>query len=110
MTLADSIAAGDADVPRNTTGRCPRRSSAEQRPPIVIWGRLYREIRSTFTLGSIDFTGFLLAENVIALWYYLSAPTATPAPLTVPLVVEVMMLLRILEVFGTATLLYNIWQ
>jgi len=77
---------------------------------IVIWGRLYREIQSTFTLGSIVFAGFLLAENVVALWYYLSAPTATPALLTVPLAVEVMMALQILEVFGIATLLYITWQ
>ncbi len=77
---------------------------------IVIWGRLYREIRSTFTLGSIVFAGFLLAENVVALWYYLSAPTATPALLTVPLAVEVMMVLQILEAFGIATLLYITWQ
>lgn len=77
---------------------------------IFLWGRLYREIRSRFTLGSIVFAAFLLAENAVALWYYLSAPTATPALLSVPLAVEVMMALQILETFGIATLLYITWQ
>jgi hydrogenase-4 membrane subunit HyfE len=67
---------------------------------IVIWGRLYREIRSTFTLGSLVFAGFLLAENVVALWFYLTAP-ALPG-----IAVEVMMVLQILEVVGIASLLY----
>ncbi|QSG09104.1 hypothetical protein [Halapricum desulfuricans] len=72
---------------------------------IVIWGRLYREIRSTFTLGSIVFAVFLLAENVIALWYYFN-----PTPGLPPFAVEVMMVLQVLEALAIATLLYITWQ
>jgi hypothetical protein len=71
---------------------------------IVLWGQLYREIRSTFTLGSLVFGGFLLAENLVALWFYFTAP-AMPG-----IAVEVMMVLQILETFGIATLLYITWQ
>jgi hypothetical protein len=71
---------------------------------ITLWSRLYREIRSTFTLGSIIFAGFLLAENVVALWFYFTAP-AMPG-----IAVEVMMVLQILETLGIATLLYITWQ
>ncbi|MUV88863.1 hypothetical protein GJ629_02260 [Halapricum sp. CBA1109] len=71
---------------------------------IGLWGRLYREIKSTFTLGSIVFAAFLLAENAVALWFYFNAP-AMPG-----IAVEVMMLLQILETFGIAVLLYITWQ
>lgn len=71
---------------------------------IVLWGRLYREIRSQFTLGSIVFAVFLLAENAVALWFYFNAPKMPP------LAVEVMMVLQILEVFGIGALLYVTWQ
>jgi hydrogenase-4 membrane subunit HyfE len=67
---------------------------------IVLWIRLYREIRSTFTLGSIVFAGFLLAENAVALWFYFTTP-ALPA-----IAIEVMMVLQVLEALGIATLLY----
>lgn len=77
---------------------------------IALWARLYRQVRSQFTLGSIVFAGFLLAENAVALWYYLSAPSLTPGLLSVPVAVQVMMVLQILEVFGIATLLYITWQ
>ncbi|MCU4718928.1 hypothetical protein [Halapricum hydrolyticum] len=72
---------------------------------IVVWGRLYREIRSTFTLGSIVFAVFLLAENVIALWYYFN-----PTPGLPPFAVEIMMVLQVLEALAIATLLYITWQ
>jgi len=72
---------------------------------IVVWGRLYRDIRSTFTLGSIVFAVFLLAENVIALWYYFN-----PTPGLPPFAVEVMMVLQVLEALAIATLLYITWQ
>lgn len=71
---------------------------------VVLWGRLYREIRSTFTLGSIVFGVFLLAENLVALWFYFTAP-AMPG-----IAVEVMMILQVLETLGIGTLLYITWQ
>lgn len=67
---------------------------------IVLWARLYREIRSTFTLGSLVFGTFLLAENAVALWFYFTTP-ALPA-----IAVEVMMVLQVLEAFAIATMLY----
>ena len=72
---------------------------------IVVWGRLYREIRSTFTLGSIVFAVFLLAENATALWYYFN-----PSPGLPPFAVEVMMILQVLEAIAIATLLYITMQ
>ena len=67
---------------------------------IVLWARLYREIRSTFTLGSLVFGAFLLAENAVALWFYFTTP-ALPS-----IAVEVMMVLQVLEAFAIATMLY----
>ncbi|ACV12966.1 conserved hypothetical protein [Halorhabdus utahensis DSM 12940] len=72
---------------------------------IAVWGQLYREIRSTFTLGSIVFAVFLLAENVLALWYYFN-----PTPGLPPFAVEIMMVLQVLEALAIATLLYITWQ
>jgi len=72
---------------------------------IVVWGQLYREIRSTFTLGSIVFAAFLLAENLLALWYYFN-----PTPGLPPFAVEIMMVLQVLEALAIATMLYITWQ
>lgn len=71
---------------------------------LVIWGRTYREIRSSLTLGSIVFAALLLAENAVALAFYLNPP---PMP---GIAVEVMMVLQILETVGIATLTYITWQ
>ncbi|MDS0259597.1 hypothetical protein NDI56_09350 [Haloarcula sp. S1CR25-12] len=71
---------------------------------IAIWVRTYREIRAPLTLGTIVFATFLLAENVVALYFYFNAP-AMPA-----LAVEVMMVLQILETFGIAALSYVTWK
>lgn len=71
---------------------------------IGIWVRTYREIRAPFTLGSILFATFLLAENVVALWFYLTTP-ALPV-----LAVEVMMVLQILETVGIGVLTYFTWK
>ena len=45
---------------------------------IGIWVNTYREIRAPFTLASVVFAGFLLAENIVALFFYFNAP-AMPA-------------------------------
>jgi len=71
---------------------------------IAIWVRTYREIRAPFTLGSIVFAAFLLAENCVALFFYFNAP-ALPA-----LAVEVMMVLQVLEMVGIGVLTYITWQ
>jgi hypothetical protein len=71
---------------------------------IAIWVRTYREIRAPLTLGSIVFATFLLAENVVALYFYFTAP-AMPT-----LAVQFMMLLQVLETVGIAVLAYVTWQ
>jgi hypothetical protein len=50
------------------------------------------------------FAAFLLAENVVALYFYLTAP-AMP-----PLAVQFMMVLQVLETVGIAALAYVTWQ
>jgi len=67
---------------------------------VAIWGRNYRTIRSKHTLGSTVFALFLLAENVLALFYYLHPP-----PMSGP-AVRAMMYLQVLEFFGIAFLVY----
>lgn len=71
---------------------------------IAIWARTYREVRAPLTLGSMVFAGFLLAENVVALYFYFTAP-AMPT-----LAVQFMMILQILETVGIAVLAYVTWQ
>jgi len=69
-----------------------------------VWARTYREVRAPLTLGSMVFAAFLLAENAVALYFYLTAP-AMP-----PLAVQVMMVLQVLETVGIAALAYVTWQ
>ena len=71
---------------------------------IGVWARTYREIKAPFTLASMVFAGFLLAENVVALYFYFNAP-AMPT-----VAVQVMMLLQILETAGISVLAYVTWQ
>ncbi|WP_311171988.1 hypothetical protein [Halobellus ordinarius] len=71
---------------------------------IGTWVQTYREIRAPFTLASIVFASFLLAENAVALYFYFTAP-AMPA-----IAVQVMMLLQILETAGISVLTYITWQ
>lgn len=71
---------------------------------LTVWTRNYREIRAPLTLGSIVFGVLLLAENVVALYFYFTAP-AMPA-----LAVQFMMILQILETVGIAVLAYVTWQ
>ncbi|MDQ2054633.1 MULTISPECIES: hypothetical protein [unclassified Halobellus] len=71
---------------------------------IGVWVNTYREIRAPFTLASIVFAGFLLAENVVALYFYFTAP-AMPT-----IAVQVMMILQILETAGISVLAYVTWQ
>ncbi|RLM53884.1 hypothetical protein DVK02_10675 [Halobellus sp. Atlit-31R] len=71
---------------------------------IGVWVNTYREIRAPFTLASIVFAGFLLAENVVALYFYFTAP-AMPT-----VAVQVMMILQILETAGISVLAYVTYQ
>ena len=67
---------------------------------IAVWVNTYREIKAPFTLASIAFAGFLLAENLVALYFYFNAP-AMPT-----VAVQVMMILQILETMGISVLTY----
>ena len=69
-----------------------------------IWGRNYLAVRSKHTLGSAVFAVFLLAENALALFYYLNPP-----PLSTP-AVRAMMYLQVLEFVGIAVLVYVTWD
>ena len=50
------------------------------------------------------FAALLLAENAVALWFYLTAPSMPG------IAVEVMMLLQMLETAGIGVLVYVTWQ
>jgi len=67
---------------------------------IGVWIDTYREVRAPFTLASIVFAAFLLAENAVALYFYFTAP-AMPT-----VAVQVMMVLQILETAGIGVLTY----
>lgn len=64
----------------------------------VVWVRNYVELRSKHTLGLLLFGLFLLAENLLALYYYLSG-IAVPDP-----AMRAMMYLQVLEAGGIAVL------
>jgi hypothetical protein len=65
-----------------------------------VWASNYREIRSRQTLGTLVFTLFLIAENGLALYYYVSG-LALPAP-----AIQAMTALQVLETGGIAFLTY----
>jgi len=65
----------------------------------TIWASNYRELRSKHTLGTLVFALFLLAENLLALYYYTSPPFALTTP-----AIRGMMYLQILETVGIAFL------
>lgn len=71
---------------------------------LAIWLQSYREIRAPLTLGSMVFATLLLLENVVALYFYFTAP-AMPT-----LAVRFMMTLQILETVAIAVLAYVTWQ
>jgi hypothetical protein len=71
---------------------------------LVMWARTYREIRAPLTLGSMVFAGFLLAENAVALAFYLDPPVMPT------FAVQVMMVLQVLETVGIAVFAYVAWQ
>jgi hypothetical protein len=65
---------------------------------VVVWARNYRTIRSRQTLGSLVFASLLLAENVVALYYYLFGPVMPTAA------IQAMMILQVLETVGIGVL------
>lgn len=67
---------------------------------LAVWGRNYLTIKSKHTLGACVFAGLLLAENALALYYYVFGP-AMPRPS-----VRAMLYLQILETLGIGFLVY----
>jgi hypothetical protein len=66
-----------------------------------VWATNYRQIRSRQTLGALVFALFLLAENALALYYYVFAGLDVSPP-----AIRAMMFLQVLESLGIAFLLW----
>ena len=71
---------------------------------IGIWANNYRQMQAPLLLGLMTFGALLLAENVSALYFYLTAP-AMPT-----LAVQSMMLIQVLETVAIAALAYVTWR
>lgn len=71
---------------------------------IAVWARNYRQMRAPLLLGLMSFGALLLAENVSALYFYLTAP-AMPS-----LAVRSMMIIQVLETVAIAALAYVTWR
>jgi len=67
---------------------------------IGTWARSYLEIRAPMTVGVIVFATLLLAENVVALYFYLTV-SGMPS-----LAVRFMMFIQVLETLGISVLTY----
>jgi hypothetical protein len=77
-----------------------------------VWGRNFVELRSKHTAGLVVFAAILLAENALALYYYLVDPTlsvwyATQAP---TVVWQATMVLHVLEFVAVAVLTWITWD
>lgn len=71
---------------------------------IRVWAGSYRQIRSTQTLGTLLFALLLLAENLLALFYYVTAVSLPVAAF------RSMMYLQLLETAALAFLTYVTYQ
>jgi predicted transporter len=69
-----------------------------------VWADSYLQVRSKHTLGALMFSLFLLAENVLGLYYYLTAISLPAAAM------QAMMTLQVLEMLGLALLVYVTWD
>jgi hypothetical protein len=69
-----------------------------------VWAESYRRIRSRHTLVTFLFALFLLAENALALYYYLTSASLPAAAM------RAMMTLSVFETVGLALLAYVTWE
>lgn len=78
----------------------------------AIWARNYLRIRSKHVLGLMIFAVLLLAENALALYYYLLDPTLSAWFATaVPVIAwRALMILHVLETAALAFLLWVTWE
>jgi len=75
-----------------------------------IWGRNYRRFRSKHTLGMLVFAVLLLAENAVALYFYVWDPfmaTWYRDPTQVPTVA--MRALLLLDALETGAVAFLVW-
>jgi hypothetical protein len=76
-----------------------------------IWVRNYREFGSKHALGFVLFGLMLLAENVLAFYYYVLDPNvATLLNSAAPIAGRAMMSVQVLELAALAFLLWITWD
>jgi hypothetical protein len=76
-----------------------------------IWGRNYREFGSKHALGLVLFGLMLLAENVLAFYYYVLDPNvATLLNSAAPIAGRAMMSVQVLELAALVFLLWVTWD
>jgi len=78
---------------------------------VGIWGRNYREFGSKHALGLALFGVLLLAENVLAFYYYVLDPqVATLLNSAAPVAGRAMMSVQVLELAALAFLTWITWD
>ncbi len=70
----------------------------------VVWLRNYREFRSTMILGLVGFSGVLLLENLVAVYFFFASMATLYA--ADPLVGQVVLVMRSLQFLAVAFLTY----
>jgi len=70
-----------------------------------VWGTNYLRIRSKQTLGTLTFVVFLLGENLLALYYYLTIVAPLPNA-----AIRAMMYLQMLETLALLALTYVTYE
>jgi hypothetical protein len=78
---------------------------------VGIWARNYREFGSKHALGLLVFGLMLLAENVLAFYYYVLDPqVATLLNSAAPVAGRAMMFVQVLELLGLLFLTWVTWD
>jgi hypothetical protein len=79
-----------------------------------VWGRNFLQFRSKHTLGLLVFSTLLLAENALAIYFFVFDPTlthwVTTASLVPPPAQQAMLALRLFEFGGIAFLTWVTWD
>jgi hypothetical protein len=76
-----------------------------------VWGRNYRQFRSKHTLGLLLFGTLLLAENLLALYFYFFHPVLQVWVTSIPDLAQFAMTsLRVLEFGGLLFLSWTTWD
>lgn len=73
----------------------------------AIWIRNYRTFRSNLTLGLVAFAAVLIAENLVAVFFFISTNMFYASDLVVH---RVVLVLRVLQFVAVAILAYVTWQ